>query len=232
MTSPSTLTRARRGATQPQPSGWAPGVNRWLLHQSAKPLLFLFGCGPVAWLLWAALADQLGANPAEALIRSLGDWSIRFLVIVLLVTPLRTLANWPALARMRRMAGLFVFFYASLHLLAYAWFDMGFELAAVIDDVLKRPFILVGMVAWCLLLCLAGTSFNRAIRAMGVKRWQWLHRSVYLIAGLAVLHFFWMRSGKNDYAEVAVYAAMFAVLLGGRAWRWIRARAGRASLAT
>jgi sulfoxide reductase heme-binding subunit YedZ len=229
MTSPSTLTRAERGAAQDQSAGWALGINRWLMHKTAKPLLFLVACGPAAWLLWAALADQLGANPAEALIRSLGDWSIRFLVIVLLVTPLRTLAHWPALARMRRMLGLFVFFYASLHLVAYAWFDMGFELAAVVDDVVKRPFILVGMVAWGLLLCLAATSFNRVIRAMGAHRWRWLHRSVYLIAGLAVLHFFWMRSGKNDYAEVAIYAVMFAVLLGWRAWRWAAARSGRAA---
>lgn len=201
--------------TAPSPS-W---VNRYLMHRAAKPLLFIGGCLPAIWLIWSAMNDQLGANPAEALIRSLGDWSLRFLVIVLLVTPLRTWAGWPALARMRRMAGLFVFFYASLHLIAYAWFDMGFSFDGIIEDVLKRPFILVGMLAWVLLFSMAATSFDRVIRAMGAQRWRWLHRGVFGVAVLAVLHFFWMRSGKNDYAEVAVYAVVLAVLLGWRAWR-------------
>ncbi|WP_372659751.1 sulfite oxidase heme-binding subunit YedZ, partial [Hydrogenophaga sp.] len=156
------------------------------MKASAKPVLFVLCCLPLAWLVWAVFADQLGANPAEALIRSLGDWSLRFLVLVLAVTPLRVLAGWPALARMRRMFGLFVFFYASLHLLSYAWLDMGWEAGDIVADVIKRPFILVGMSTWAILLLLAGTSFNRAIRAMGAKRWQWLHRSVYAVAGLAV----------------------------------------------
>ena len=194
-------------------------VNQCLMHWAAKPLLFAGGCLPAILLIWGAVSDQLGANPAEALIRSLGDWSLRFLVMVLLVTPLRTWAQWPALARMRRMLGLFVFFYASLHLLAYTWFDMEFVWRSVADDVLKRPFILVGMMAWVLLLSMAATSFDRVIRAMGARRWRWLHRSVYVVAALAVLHFFWMRSGKNDFAEVAVYAAILTFLLGWRVWR-------------
>lgn len=194
-------------------------VNRWLGHRAAKPVGFVLACLPFAWLVWAAFSDQLGANPAEALIRSLGDWTLRFLVLVLAVTPLRVTFGWSALARLRRMVGLFVFFYACMHLLSYAWFDMEFDVAGIAADVAKRPFILVGFLAWLLLLSLAATSFNRAIRAMGAQRWQWLHRAVYVIAGLAVLHFFWMRSGKNDFAEVAVYAAMFAVLLGWRLWR-------------
>lgn len=179
----------------------------------------------MAWLFWAAVADQLGANPAEALIRSLGDWSLRFLVLVLAITPLRVLAGWPALARFRRMLGLFVFFYVCMHLLAYAWFDMGFDLAAMVLDVIKRPFILVGTTAWLLLLLMAATSFNRAIRALGARRWQLLHRSVYAVAALAVLHFFWMRSGKNDFNEVAVYAAILGALLGWRLWRYFTRRA-------
>ena len=206
--------------TAARPASLAPKwVNQCLMHWAAKPLLFAGGCLPALWLIWSAVNDQLGANPAEALIRSLGDWSLRFLVIVLLVTPLRIWAGWPALARMRRMAGLFVFFYASLHLLAYAWFDMEFVWGAVTEDVLKRPFILVGMMAWVLLLTMAATSFDRVIRVMGARRWRWLHRSVYAVAALAVLHFFWMRSGKNDFAEVAVYAAILASLLGWRGWR-------------
>lgn len=205
----------------------SPG-NRWLLHPAAKPILFVAACLPFAWLVFAAFNDQLGANPAEALIRSLGDWNIRFLVLVLLVTPLRTLAGWPAMARLRRMLGLFVFFYASLHLLAYVWLDQGFVGGEVVADIGKRPFILVGMLAWTMLLLLALTSFNKAIRWLGARRWQALHRLVYAVAGLAVLHFFWMRSGKNDYAEVAVYAVIFATLLG---WRVVRSLTHRSSTA-
>jgi methionine sulfoxide reductase heme-binding subunit len=197
-------------------------AHRVLTHAAAKPAVFVLACAPVAWLFWAALADQLGANPAEALIRSLGDWSLRFLVLVLAVTPVRVWTGWPALARFRRMLGLFVFFYVSLHLLAYAWFDMGFDALAIVQDVIKRPFIAVGMVAFLLLWLMAATSFNRAIRALGARRWQLLHRSVYAVAALAVLHFFWMRSGKNDFAEVFVYAALLAVLLGWRVWRRVR----------
>lgn len=194
-------------------------VNRWLGHKAAKPLGFALATLPFAWLVWAAFSNQLGANPAEALIRSLGDWTLRFLVLVLAITPLRVTAGWPALARLRRMIGLFVFFYASMHLLAYALFDMGFDVAGIAADVVKRPFILVGFLGWVLLLALAATSFNRAIRAMGAKRWQMLHRAVYLIAGLAVLHFFWMRAGKNNFAEVGVYAAVLGSLLAWRVWR-------------
>jgi sulfoxide reductase heme-binding subunit YedZ len=190
-------------------------------HAAARPVVFVLACLPFVWLIWAAFSNQLGANPAEALIRSLGDWTLRFLVLVLAVTPLRVLGGWPALARWRRMLGLFVFFYACMHLLAYAWFDMEFDAGAIVADIVKRPFILVGFLAWLLLLSLAATSFNRAIRALGAQNWQMLHRAVYAVAGLAVLHFFWMRSGKNDFAEVAVYAAILAGLLGWRVWRRI-----------
>ena len=193
-----------------------------LNHRAIKPVVFLLCLLPAAWLFWAAAADQLGANPAEALIRSLGDWSLRALVLVLAITPLRVLAGLPALAKLRRMIGLFVFFYASLHWLAYAWFDKGFDWSDILIDVPKRPFILVGTLAWLLLLALAATSFNRAIRALGAARWQALHRAVYAIAVLAILHFFWMRAGKKDFAEVAVYVAVLAALLGWRLWRHVQ----------
>ena len=198
---------------------------RALLHPLAKPLVFTVWLLPFAWLVWAAVADRLGANPAEALIRGLGDWSLRALVLVLLVTPLRTTLAMPALARFRRMLGLFVFFYASMHWVAYVWFDMGFDWQAVLVDIPKRPFILVGTLAWLMLLALAATSFNRAIRALGAPRWQALHRLVYAVAVLAVLHFFWMCAGKNDFNEVAVYAAILGALLGWRLWRRLRAQA-------
>jgi sulfoxide reductase heme-binding subunit YedZ len=154
--------------------------------------------------------------------RSLGDWTLRFLVLVLAITPLRVSLGWPALLRLRRMVGLFVFFYACMHLLAYAWFDMEFDVAGIAADVIKRPFILVGFLSWLLLLPLAATSFNRAIRTLGARRWQLLHRAVYVIAGLAVLHFFWMRAGKNNFAEVAVYAAILGSLLAWRLWRRLK----------
>ena len=160
--------------------------------------------------------DWLGANPAEALERSTGDWTLRMLCVVLAITPLRTVAQLPGLARFRRMAGLFVYFYAVLHMTAYAWFDMGFDIADIAKDIVKRPFILVGFSALVLLTPLALTSFNRAIRALGARRWQWLHRLVYVIAVLAIVHFFWMRAGKNDFAEVAVYALILGCLLGWR----------------
>jgi len=194
-------------------------VNRWFSSRWGKPAWFILSCLPFLWLVAAAFTDHLGANPAEALVRSTGDWTLRALCLVLAITPLRTVLGLAALARLRRMAGLFVYFYVVLHLLAYAWFDMGFEVADIARDIAKRPFILVGFSAFVLLSPLAFTSFNRAIKALGGKRWQALHRLVYAVAGLALLHFFWMRAGKNNFAEVAVYALLLGLLLGWRAQR-------------
>ena len=192
-----------------------------LMHRAAKPVLFVACLLPFVWLLYGAVSNQLGANPAEALIRATGDWTLRFVCIVLSVTPLRVISHTPALARFRRMLGLFVYFYVLLHLLSYSWFDMGFDVADIAKDIAKRPFILVGFSAFVLLTPLAATSFNAAIKALGAKRWQRLHKLVYLIAGLGLLHFFWMRAGKNNFAEVFVYAGIVAVLLGWRVWhRW------------
>ena len=193
-----------------------------LLHPLAKPLVFVLWLLPLAWLVFGAINDQLGANPAEALIRSLGDWTLRFLCLTLAVTPLRVRTRTPQLARYRRMLGLFTFFYACLHLLAYGWLDMGLDVADIGRDILKRPFILVGFACWLLLLPLAATSFNRAVRWLGGRQWQALHRLVYVIAPLALLHFFWMKSGKNDFAEVAVYALVIAALLLERLVRYFK----------
>jgi methionine sulfoxide reductase heme-binding subunit len=190
-----------------------------LLKPAAKVVLFALCLLPFAWLVYGIVVNQLGANPQEYLIRATGDWTLRFLCIVLTVTPLRTLTSTPQLARFRRMLGLFVYFYAVLHMLSYSLFDKGFDLVEIWTDILKRPFILVGFSALVLLTPLAATSFNRAIKALGAKRWQMLHKAVYVIAGLAILHFFWMRAGKNNFAEVAVYAAILGVLLG---WRLVQ----------
>jgi sulfoxide reductase heme-binding subunit YedZ len=194
-------------------------MNKLLSHGAVKPLLFLLALAPFAWLLLGALTDRLGANPAEALTRGTGDWSLRFLCLTLAVTPLRQLSGWTAVARWRRMLGLYAFFYALLHFLCYAWLDMGFDAAAMLRDIPKRPFVLVGTLALLLMLALAATSFNRAVKALGAARWQALHRLVYAIALLGLLHFFWMRSAKNDFEEVAVYAATLALLLGWRLWK-------------
>ena len=202
-------------------------LNQALLHRAAKPVLFALALLPLAWLFYAAAADQLGANPAEALIRSLGDWTLRFLCLALAITPLRVLTHTPALARFRRMVGLWVFFYAVLHLLAYAVFDMELDVTEMLLDVVKRPFILVGTLALVLLALLAATSFNGAIGWLGAKRWRALHRAVYAVAVLSVLHFFWMRAGKNDFAEVALYAAVLALLLGWRVQQAWQARQTR-----
>jgi methionine sulfoxide reductase heme-binding subunit len=199
-------------------------MNKLLMHPAAKPVVFLLCLLPFAWLTYGAFTDGLGANPAEFLIRATGDWTLRFICIVLAVTPLRVITKASALARFRRMLGLFAYFYVVVHLLCYSWFDMGFEWADIAKDIAKRPFILVGFSAFVLLTPLAATSFNRAIKALGAKRWQMLHKLVYLIAGLGLLHFFWMRAGKNNFAEVFVYAAIVAVLLGWRVWNYASKR--------
>ena len=198
-------------------------MNRLLQAAAAKPLLFVLCLLPLALLVWGAVANTLGPNPAEALIRSTGDWTLRFLCLTLAVTPLRQWTGWHALARLRRMLGLYAFFYGLLHFVCFAWLDMGLDLGAILKDIPKRPFILVGTAALLLMLPLAATSFNRAIRALGAARWQRLHRAVYAVVLLGLLHFFWMRSAKNNFGEWSVYAAVVAVLLGWRLWKRVAA---------
>ena len=198
-------------------------LNRFLGSAVAKPLWFVLSLLPLAWLLFAAFTDRLGANPAEALIRSSGDWTLRALCLVLAITPLRSGAGITGLARFRRMAGLFVYFYGVLHLLAYAWLDMGLVFADIAQDIAKRPFILVGFSAIVVLSLLALTSFKRTIKWMGAARWKRLHSLVYGVAALAILHFFWMRAGKHNFLEVAVYAGVLGSLLGWRVRAALRA---------
>jgi sulfoxide reductase heme-binding subunit YedZ len=197
-------------------------MNALLLHPLARPLVFALSVMPLVWLSLQAATDGLGANPQEALIRSSGDWALRFVCITLAITPLRVMSGLSAVARWRRMLGLFAFFYACVHLLSYAVFDMGLDGPDIVRDIIKRPFILVGTLTFLLLLPLAATSFNRAVRWLGAQRWQRLHRLVYAAALTMLLHFFWMRAGKSDFAEVAAYAALVAFLLGWRLWRALR----------
>jgi len=200
------------------------GLHVCLLHALAKPLVFALALLPLGALVVGALTNQLGANPAETLIRETGEWTLRFLCLTLALTPARVMLDLPALARLRRMLGLFTYAYGALHLLSYAWFDMGFDLSDITRDIVKRPFILVGFLSFLLLTPLAATSFNRAVKALGARRWQMLHRLVYCVVAPVLLHFFWMRAGKNDFNEVAVYAAILSLLLGWRLARTWQAR--------
>jgi methionine sulfoxide reductase heme-binding subunit len=209
-------TIARPSAATPPPPAARAKPKSLLLHPAAKVVLFTICLLPFAWIFYAAYTNALGANPAEALIRKTGDWTLRFLCITLTITPLRTWIKQPSLARFRRMLGLFSFFYVVLHFLSYAWLDMGFDISAIVKDIPKRPFALVGFLALLLMIPLAATSFNRAIKALGAKRWQTLHKSVYAIVLLGLLHFFWMKAAKNNFGEVAIYAVVIAVLLGWR----------------
>ena len=199
-----------------------------LRHPGAKPLLFVLCLLPAAWLFYGAWSDTLGANPAEALIRATGDWTLRLLCITLAITPLRQAFNATSLARFRRMLGLFTFFYGVLHFLSYSWLDQGFDVDAIARDIAKRPFILVGTATLLLMLPLAATSFNRAIKALGAVRWQRLHRVIYAAALLALLHFFWMRAAKHNFAEWSVYAVVIGALLGWRLWRRASSRRAQA----
>lgn len=183
-----------------------------------KFLVFVLSLLPLGYYGWGAWQDALGANPIEAVTRGLGTWALNFLLITLAITPLRKLTGWHVLMRLRRMLGLFAFFYAALHLTTYLWFDQFFAWGEIAQDILKRPFITVGMAAFVLLVPLAATSNNAAIRKLGGRRWQALHRSVYAIALLAVLHYSWMV--KFDQTRPLLYAAILALLLGVRAlWR-------------
>lgn len=214
-------------------SGWAgalvsrQGVLAVLANPWTRRLIFAMCLLPALMLVAGAALERLGANPAQYLTRATGDWTLRMLCLTLAVTPLRVGLGLPPLARWRRMLGLYVFFYAVLHLLCYAWFDMGFDWADIARDIPKRPFVLLGFAAFVLLVPLALTSLDRMVRALGAKRWRALHRSVYGIAVLVVLHFLWLRAGKNDFAEPAIYGAVLGALLAWRIKdRWGRRRAG------
>ena len=183
-----------------------------------KAAVFALSLIPLALLLWKGWRHQLGANPIEYITRSTGWWTLTFLLITLTVTPLRRVAGWNWLLRLRRMLGLYAFFYACLHFTTYIWLDQFFDLASIGKDVVKRPFITVGFTAFVLLLPLAATSTNAMVKRLGAKRWQRLHRLIYAIAICGVLHFWWLV--KKDIREPLAFAALVAVLLGARlVWR-------------
>lgn len=174
---------------------------------------------PLMRLLWGAWHQQLGANPLEFITRNTGDWALYSLCLCLAVTPLRQIFSWSHLIRLRRMLGLYSFFYACLHFLCFLWFDHFFDWQAMWRDVLKRPFIAMGMVAFCLMLPLALTSHARMIRLLGGAMWQRLHRLVYVVALVTLIHYFWMKSGKNDLSQVWLFVGVVTFLLAWRLWR-------------
>ena len=186
----------------------------------AKWVLFGLALLPLLRLIALGLQDSLTANPIEFITRATGDWTLYFLCLTLAVTPLRRITGLNVLVRFRRMLGLFTFFYASLHFLTFIWFDHFFDLAEMMRDVFKRPFIAMGFSAFMLLMPLALTSNDLMIRKLG-RRWSLLHRLIYPIAILALLHFWWMRAGKHNFAEPLVMSAVVAVLLAMRLF-WLR----------
>lgn len=189
-----------------------------------KAIIFLAALIPLARMVYLTVTGQL-VEPLEFITRSTGDWTLYFLCITLAVTPLRRFTKWNWLVKLRRMLGLFMFFYAVLHFMTFLWFDHFFDLAEMWKDVLRRPFITVGFIAFLLLIPLAATSTNAMIRRLGGKRWQWLHRLIYVIAPLAILHFWWMKAGKHNFTEPIIYGSILAVLLGMRVFWALRKQA-------
>jgi sulfoxide reductase heme-binding subunit YedZ len=190
-----------------------------------KGAVFIAALLPFVWGLWLVLR-QVPVDPLEYITHETGDWALYMLCITLAVTPLRRLSGWNWLVKLRRMLGLFTFFYALLHFIAFLWFDHFFDVAAMLRDVAKRPFILVGFTAFVLLIPLAATSTNGMIKRLGGKRWQWLHKLIYVIAPLAVLHFWWMKSAKNNLAQPTLFLVIVALLLGLRFyWSRVKTRA-------
>ncbi len=188
-------------------------------------LVWLACFAPLTWLVWRLLSGDLGANPIEALIRQLGVWGLRFILISLAITPAARLLRQPRLIRFRRTVGLFAFAYVLTHWCTYIGVDQFFDWPAILKDIYKRPFITIGMTAFVLLIPLAVTSTNAAIRALGPVRWKRLHRLIYVIAPLGVLHYYMLV--KADHRPPLIYAGILAVLLGYRIWEAVRKRAGR-----
>lgn len=190
----------------------------------ARAAIFLLALAPAAALVWRGFAGRLGPNPIETITHATGDWTLRFLLLTLAVTPLRHLLRFPELIRFRRMLGLFAFFYGCLHLTTYLWLDQFFDWPAIAKDIVKRPFITAGAAGFALMAPLAATSTAGWIRRLGGRRWRMLHRLVYAAAAAGVVHYWWLV--KSDIRLPAMYGAILALLL---AWRLARAIAGSGS---
>lgn len=188
-----------------------------------KGAVFVLALAPLLRMVYLTATGQL-VDPLEFITRGTGDWTLYFLCMVLAVTPLRKISGWNWLIKLRRMLGLYVFFYGFLHFTTFLWFDHFFDVQEMWKDVLKRPFITVGFIAFVLLIPLAATSTNGMIKRLGGKRWQWLHKLVYLIAPLAVLHFWWMKAGKHNFTQPIIFGCVLGVLLLARVYWWVTTR--------
>jgi len=203
-------------------------------HQTIgiKAVVWIAALIPFAQMVVGIVHNSLGANPIEAIQRATGWYALVLLCVALAVTPLRQWLAGPRFARLPRLLGLFAVFYAAPHLPTWLWFDHFFDVRELIADVLERPFITIGFIAFALLVPLAATSTHAMVKRLGAKRWQALHRCVYAVAPLAVLHYWWHKAGKNDLIEPAVFAVIVAVLLGARVWWWRRRQTAASSRQT
>jgi sulfoxide reductase heme-binding subunit YedZ len=191
-----------------------PRIKPNTLHAIVKIAVFIAALIPAMKLAWLGFHDSLGANPIEKITRTTGYWALSFLLITLTATPLRTISGWAWPLRLRRMLGLYAFFYASLHFLTYLVLDQFFDWAAIVKDIAKRPYITVGFPAFVVLIPLAITSTKNMIQLLGAKRWKNLHKLVYLIAIAGVVHFWWLV--KKDITEPVQFASILTLLLGIR----------------
>ena len=207
----------------------AARMQRGLLPRAAKPLVFAACLVPLGLLVWRGFTGGLTANPIEFVTHRTGDWTLRLLLVTLAVTPLRRLTGWNAVIRLRRMLGLFAFFYGSLHLLTYVVLDHFFAFGSMLEDLTDRRFVTAGFTGFVLMIPLALTSTQAMVRRLGGRRWQALHRLVYVSAGAGVVHYLWLV--KADLRPPLVYAALLALLLGFRLYWALARRAGRLEVA-
>ncbi|MDR5751843.1 MULTISPECIES: protein-methionine-sulfoxide reductase heme-binding subunit MsrQ [unclassified Caballeronia] len=212
-----TVSDIKRPASRTASGGWIV---------PAQAFVFLAALYPLARLVFLGVTDGLGANPIEFITRSTGLWTLVYLCITLAITPARRLTGVNALVRFRRMLGLYAFFYAVLHFTTYLWFDKWFDVAEIVKDIAKRPFITVGFTAFLLLMPLAATSPKAMVKKLG-RRWATLHKAIYVIATLAILHFWWMKAGKHDLILPKIYGAIVVALLGWRLIVWLRSKRAR-----
>jgi methionine sulfoxide reductase heme-binding subunit len=205
-------------------------VRKFLSSKWAKVLVFALSAWPLLFIVWRTYRGELTANPVEFYQHQTGDWTLRFLVFTLCITPFRKIFNLPELIRFRRMLGLFAFFYVCLHFLTYLGPDQSFSFSGMVQDVAKRPFITVGFAAFVLLIPLALTSTAGWIRRLGGKRWQMLHRAIYVAAALGVVHYYWLV--KSDIRKPVLYGSLVGILLVWRIWSWTSKKKAPATTTT
>ncbi|MEG1968914.1 MAG: protein-methionine-sulfoxide reductase heme-binding subunit MsrQ [Burkholderiaceae bacterium] len=203
---------------------WVPAALSARTMKAVKGAVFVGSLYELARLAWLAAANGLGANPVELIERGLGTAALVMLLLTLAISPLRWLTGWAWLLRLRRMLGLYAFFYAVLHVTAYVWLDHWFDWQAVWLDIVKRPYLSFGAAAFVLMIPLAVTSTHAWVRRLGGRNWQRLHRWVYLIAALAVLHYWYHKLAKNNIEDPAIYAVILGLLLGARLVHWRNSR--------